>query len=123
MATVCSLDALKIREITSVHSNASARQLINDNFRLIKDKLVCIGGVLTSGILIQPPVPPQIGVNYVVQYTGSGYILVPQSQGIKYRIRENEKVYVGNDYQYIVHQHLINLGEIEVEGDGELVIL
>jgi hypothetical protein len=123
-ATICNLDQFKIREITTAHSNASAREIINENFRNVKEKILCIGSTIANSVMITPPNPPIVGMNYVVQYTGSGYVLVQQSSGTKYKIRNKEKIFVGSDYQYILY-NAIDIdagGAIEVETGGQLII-
>jgi hypothetical protein len=45
------------------------------------------------------------------------------SHGIKYRIRSNESIRIGEDYQYIVYDTLENYGNIVIDPGGQLIIL
>lgn len=118
------LGNIRIDQITSLHSNASARVIINRNFKQIFDAIVCISNITLADIggLILPD-PPQNGVIYNIQFDGSNYVLVESdtNPGTKYIIREGENIKVLEDYQYIVHDYLYLFGTIDI--DGELVIL
>lgn len=118
---------LPLKQISSQHSNAAARKIINENFALIQNILEClrcINILEISGITF--PNPLVVGTEYNWLWTGTGFTLVPDmtsgySAGIKYIINENDNIFVGRDYQYIVHEYLYVNGTIDVE--GELVIL
>jgi len=126
--TTCTFySKLPLKEISSQHSNASARKIINENFRLVEnilDCLKCINITDIGGITF--PSPLIVGTEYNWLWTGTGFTLVPDlttgsSSGIKYIINSTDRIFIGHDYQYIVHEYLYVGGIIDVE--GELVIL
>lgn len=120
-------DDLPLKMISSQHSNASARKIINENFELIEDILGCLKCIDISeinGIQFPNPLLPNVEYNWL--YTGSVWTLVPDSMGgtsagTKYIIQPTDYIYVAHGYQYIIHQHLYLDGILDNE--GELVIL
>ncbi len=127
--TTCTFySKLPLKEISSQHSNAAARKIINENFRLvgnILDCLKCINITDINGITF--PQPLVVGTEYNWLYTGNNqFTLVPDlttgsSSGTKYIINPNDNIFVGHDYQYIVHEYIYIDGVIDIE--GELVVL
>jgi hypothetical protein len=112
-----------LKSITSSDSNSTARVTINENFRKIKSVVECINDNLGDLLNILPPINPNNLSNYVVQYNNGTYSLVEMSHGIKYRIRSNESIRIGEDYQYIVYDTLENYGNIVIDPGGQLIIL
>lgn len=126
--TTCTFySKLPLKEISSQHSNASARKIINENFRLVENILDCLKCISITDIDgITFPNPLIVGTEYNWLWTGTGFTLVPDlttgsSSGIKYIINPTDSIFVGHDYQYIVHEYLYVDGVIDVE--GELIIL
>ena len=119
----CDSELLKLREITSLHSQANSREIINENFRKLRQYIECMVGDINVMTNILPPVPPVIGQSYVIYFDGTNYIMIPFSAGTKYRIRSNERIFVGEDYQYLLYGHIIIEGTFDMEAGAELVIL
>ena len=118
------LGNIKIDQITSLHSNASARVIINRNFQQIKDAIICVSNITIQDLqgLILPD-PPQNGMTYEILFDGTNYVLVESknNSGTKYIIQPEDNIKVLPDYQYIVHDYIFIYGTLDVE--GELIIL
>lgn len=118
------LGDIKIQNIGSLNSQSSARDIINRNFKALRDAVICISEISIEDIggLILPD-PPQNNVQYVLQWNGSAFefVVANTNPGTKYIIQADEYIKVLEDYQYIVHDTLFLYGTLDVE--GELVIL
>lgn len=126
MARQCftNLEQFKIKIVSSTHSNASARDIINRNFEAIRDSLICISNLSLGDLVdILLPNPVENGVEYTLKWNGTQYELTELNiqPGTKYIIQPGEEIKVLEDYQYIVHDHLYLYGTLDIE--GELVIL
>ena len=123
--TGCSaLDDIILKAIASEHSNASMRQIINENFTALRKAFACLQNfniTQLSGIIF--PNPPQANVQYTLVWNGSAYVLTEANvnPGIKNVIQPADVIIVLPDYQYIVHDTLTVLGTLIIQ--GELVIL
>ncbi len=122
----CDLSDVLIKQITSLHSNASARGLINENFEKLQQVISCVVELSTDDIndLVLPD-PPELGVQYVLIWDGSKFVFVKSSTnpGTQYIIRPDESIVVLDDFQYIVSDHIFIFGSLILEGNSELVIL
>lgn len=122
----CDLSDVILKQITSLHSNASARDLINENFSKLKKVVDCLSELTTDDLndLIFPD-PPETGVQYVLIWDGNNFVFVPSATnpGTKYIIRPDESITVLDDYQYIIADHIFIFGDLNLEGNAELVIL
>jgi hypothetical protein len=124
------LKDITLKEITSLHSQSSARDIINENFRKLRKGIELIGTLDLSALqgMVLPPYsgPPIVNNynNYVLHYdtVNNYYTMVPMDipRGTQYIINSDEKIYVGEKFQYIIHDILFNDGIMEV--DGQLVI-
>lgn len=125
MSIGCSaLDDILLKTIASEHSNASSRQIINENFNALRKAFVCLQNLninQLNGLIF--PNPPQLNVQYSLQWNGTAYVLVESNNnpGIKNVIQPTDVIIVLPDYQYIVFDTLTLLGTLIVQ--GELVIL
>jgi hypothetical protein len=111
MSLNCSaIDDLTIRSIASTHS--------------VKNAFACVQNLSftqLNGLIF--PTPALVNVQYCLQWNGSSYVLVEAdvNPGTKFNIQPSDNIYVHEDYQYIVYDHIYVLGTLTV--DGELVIL
>lgn len=121
----CDLTDILIKQITSLHSNASARDLINENFEKLQRVINCMVQLTTDDIqdLVLPD-PPEFGVQYALVWDGNTFKFVKSSTnpGTKYIIRPTESIIVFDDYQYIVSDHIYIYGDLTLQGNAELVV-
>jgi len=125
MAVTITLGDIELRDITSIHSYASGRVVINKNFQKIKANLDIISVIPIEQLkLLVFPDPPQVGVDYIMNWGGSSYDVIPatfKNTGTKWKIESGDTVKVLPGYQYIVHDRLDLEGIMDLE--GELVII
>lgn len=125
MAVNITLGNIELKEITSIHSQASSRTVINKNFEKIKANLDIISVIPIENLnKLVFPSPPSINVDYVMRWNGTKYDIVPgtfKNTGTKWKILAGEEISVKSGYQYIVHNRIDIEGILDLE--GELVIL
>lgn len=121
----CDIGDILLKQITSLHSNASARTLINENFEKLQRVIHCVNELSLNDLndLILPD-PPELNVQYVLTWDGDNFVFVSSSSnpGTKYVIRPDEVIRVLEDHQYIVSDQLFLFGTLILEGNSELVI-
>jgi hypothetical protein len=115
-----------LKSVTSLNSNSSAREIINENFKKLQEVIVCIAELSVNDLnnLIFPN-PPTLGTRYELYFDGTDYVLVEAytNPGTRYVIPSDQNVIVKDGYQYLVHDHLFLNGTITLEGNAELIIL
>lgn len=123
--TIKDLGDVLLESITSLHSNAAGRQIINENFEKLQAALIVISGIVVDDLNnIILPDPPELNVQYVLQWDGDHFVFVEAetNPGTRYIIRADQVIRVLEDYQYIVHDHIYIYGELVLEGNAELVV-
>ena len=126
MATNRCVESLIIQQLSSDHSNASSRTIINDNFKKLTGAVKCINQFLIDELSkIVYPTNPDVGSNYSLQYDGEKYILteINTSPGNKYNIENKDAVSISKNYQYLIFDHLFIDGTLELKDNSELVII
>ena len=122
----CDLAEVLIKQISALHSNSAARDLINENFNKLQQVIDCVVQISVDDLndLVLPD-PPELGVQYVLVWDGSQFVFVKSSTnpGTKFIIRPDESITVLDDYQYIVSDHIFVFGDLVLQGNSELVIL
>jgi hypothetical protein len=125
MAVNITLGNIDIKDITSIHSNASARTVINKNFEKIKANLDILSVIPIENLnKLVFPETPTIGADYSMVWDGSKYIITIstfKNTGTKWKIPTGEEIIVRAGYQYIVHDRIDIEGVLNLE--GELVII
>lgn len=125
MAIDITLGNIDLKDITSIHSNASARSVINKNFQKIKANLDAISIIPIDNLnKLVFPTTPTIGADYTMVWDGSKYnitVATFKNTGTKWKIPTGEEIIVRSGYQYIVHDRIDIEGVLNLE--GELVIL
>jgi len=125
MAINITLGDIELRDITSIHSYASGRVVINKNFQKIKANLDLLSVMPIKDLnRLNFPETPIVGVDYVMNWNGSSYDIISatfKNTGTKWKIESDETIKVLPGYQYIVHDRLDLEGIMDLE--GELVII
>ena len=119
------LGNIMLTDISSSNSNSSAYDTINRNFRKVKENLDYIS-VLPLDDLKKLIFPSSATANtdYVLNFDGSKYNISPirfSNKGTKWKIRSDETIDIGADFQYLLHNRIDIEGKLDIE--GELVIL
>lgn len=125
MATDC-LGNTVLKKISDDKSQSEARVTINDNFAKLSSVIKCMSQVIADQInSILPANTPVNGVQYVLQYNGSKYVMVEANTnpGSKFNIRADESVRVVTTNQYLIFDHLYLDGTLTIESGAECVIL
>lgn len=125
MAVEITLGDIELKDVTSQHSHASGRVIINKNFQKVKANLDILSAIPVEDLnKLNFPAVPAVGVDYVLNWSGSKYDVIPatfKNTGTKWKILSDERILVGSGYQYIVHDRIDIEGVMDIE--GELVII